>query len=85
MGASVSGVGVVDKAVVILRSLESGPRSLHGLTEATGLPRATTHRLATALEAHLLIERDSSGGRPGSDPIARSSTRPTAPSGYCAT
>ena len=61
MGASVSGVGVVDKAVVILRSLESGPRSLHGLTEATGLPRATTHRLATALEAHLLIERDSSG------------------------
>jgi len=61
MGVSVSGVGVLDKAVLILRSLENGPRSLQGLTEATGLPRATAHRLATSLEAHLLIGRDSSG------------------------
>ncbi len=61
MGASVSGVGVLDKAVVILRALETGPLSLPGLTEATGLPRATAHRLATALEAHLLVGRDTSG------------------------
>jgi DNA-binding IclR family transcriptional regulator len=61
MGGSVSGVGVLDKAVLILRSLESGPRSLQSLTEATGMPRATTHRLATALEAHSLVGRDTSG------------------------
>jgi DNA-binding IclR family transcriptional regulator len=58
---TVSGVGVLDKAVVVLRALEGGPRSLAELVEATGLSRATAHRLATALEAHRLVRRDGDG------------------------
>jgi DNA-binding IclR family transcriptional regulator len=51
-------VGVLDKAVSILDALSAGPLALGGVVEATGLSRATAHRLATALEAHGLIERD---------------------------
>jgi DNA-binding IclR family transcriptional regulator len=58
---SVSGIGVLDKAVAVLDSLEAGPRSLVELVAATGLPRATTHRLAVALEAHGLVGRDGEG------------------------
>jgi DNA-binding IclR family transcriptional regulator len=54
-------VGVLDKAVAILACLESAPRSLAALTAATGLPRATAHRLAVALEAHDLVGRDAAG------------------------
>jgi DNA-binding IclR family transcriptional regulator len=61
MGASVSGVGVLDKAVLILAALEDRPRSLPELSTATGLPRATAHRLAAALEVHGMVERDESG------------------------
>jgi DNA-binding IclR family transcriptional regulator len=61
MRESLSGVGVLDKAVLILKALEGGPASLQGLTGATGLPRATCHRLATALESHGLVERSSDG------------------------
>ena len=58
---SVSGVGVLDKAVDVLAALEAGPLSLAGLLAATGLPRATAHRLAVALEAHGLVRRDDEG------------------------
>lgn len=58
---SVSGVGVLDKAVGILHELEAGPRSLSELAGATDLPRATAHRLAAALECHLLVGRDDTG------------------------
>jgi DNA-binding IclR family transcriptional regulator len=61
MGSSVSGVGVLDKAVVVLGALEGGPRSLAELVAATGLSRATTHRLAVALEVHGLAGRDLEG------------------------
>ena len=61
MGSIVTGVGVVDKAVDVLTALETRPRSLAELVEATGLPRATAHRLATALEAHGLVRRDADG------------------------
>jgi DNA-binding IclR family transcriptional regulator len=61
MGESVSGVGVLDKAMAILGRLESGPQSLADLGPATGLPRATAHRLAVALESHGLVGRDGSG------------------------
>jgi DNA-binding IclR family transcriptional regulator len=61
VGESLSGVGVLDKAILILTSLEAGSLSLQDLTEATGLPRATAHRLATALESHRLVERDATG------------------------
>jgi DNA-binding IclR family transcriptional regulator len=55
---SLSGVGVIDKAMAVLGALEAGPRSLSELVEATGLTRATAHRLAVALEAHGLVRRD---------------------------
>jgi DNA-binding IclR family transcriptional regulator len=54
---SVSGVGVLDKAVRILEALSPGTRlTLGELAAATGMPRATTHRLAHALRAHHLAE-----------------------------
>jgi DNA-binding IclR family transcriptional regulator len=58
---SISGVGVVDKAVGVLAALERGPQSLAELVAATGLTRATAHRLAVALEAHGLVRRDEDG------------------------
>ena len=59
---SISGVGVVDKVVAVLRALETnGPSSLLELQQATALPRATAHRLAMALEDHGLIRRDDEG------------------------
>ena len=61
MGESLSGVGVLDKAMVVLAALEEGPCPLSVLVERTGFPRATAHRLATALEAHGLVGRDGDG------------------------
>src|SRR4029450_7232677 len=58
---SISGVGVVDKAVGVLAALERGPQSLAELVAATGLTRATAHRLAVALEAHGLVRPDQDG------------------------
>ncbi len=52
---------MLDKAVSILDALERGPLGLSGLVTATGLPRATVHRLAVALEAHGLVGRDGEG------------------------
>lgn len=57
----VTGVGVLDKAVHVLRAVAEQPRSLGGLQTATGLPRATAHRLAVALEQHGLLRRDDDG------------------------
>ena len=57
----VTGVGVLDKAVQLLRAVADAPRSLNGLQAATGLPRATAHRLAVALEEHGLLRRDDEG------------------------
>ena len=56
-----SGVGVLDKAVAILSTLEAGPHSLAELVAATGIARPTAHRLAVALEFHRLVTRDLSG------------------------
>jgi DNA-binding IclR family transcriptional regulator len=59
---SVSGVGVLDKAVAIVDALEGGgPCSLEELVERTGLSRATAHRLAVALEKHAFVGRDVDG------------------------
>jgi DNA-binding IclR family transcriptional regulator len=57
----VSGVGVLDKSVTVLEALADGPRSLNELVGATGIARATAHRLAVALEAHGLVRRDPEG------------------------
>jgi DNA-binding IclR family transcriptional regulator len=56
-----SGVGVLDKAAVVLGALESGPNTLAQLVTATGLARPTAHRLAVALEHHRLVARDLQG------------------------
>jgi len=45
----------------VLDALERGPCSLGELVEATGFSRATTHRLAVALEVHGLVRRDDDG------------------------
>jgi DNA-binding IclR family transcriptional regulator len=58
---SLSGVGVVDKAAAILGALETGPLNLNALVDATGIPRPTAHRLASALEIHGLVRRDDDG------------------------
>lgn len=56
-----SGVGVLDKAALVLTALEQGPTTLAGLVQATGLARPTAHRLAVALEHHRLVGRDLQG------------------------
>lgn len=58
---SISGVGVLDKAMGIVAALEAGPATLAELVASTGLSRATAHRLATALETHGLLRRDADG------------------------
>jgi DNA-binding IclR family transcriptional regulator len=59
--AAASGIGVVDKSVGILAAVAQGPRTLAELVGSTGLPRATAHRLAVALENHRLLARDEDG------------------------
>lgn len=56
-----SGVGVLDKALLVLGAVEDGADTLAALTRASGLSRATTHRLAVALEVHRLLARDPGG------------------------
>jgi DNA-binding IclR family transcriptional regulator len=54
---SVSGVGVLDKAMVVLEAVTVEPLGLAALCDATELPRATAYRLAVALESHGLVRR----------------------------
>ncbi|WP_072687512.1 IclR family transcriptional regulator [Rhodococcus marinonascens] len=56
-----SGIGVLDKAVGVLRAVAEKPCSLAELCSRTGLPRATAHRLAVGLEVHRLLTRDPDG------------------------
>lgn len=58
---SVSGVGVLDKAMAVVAAVEAAPRSLAELVDATGLARPTAHRLAVALGAHGVLRRDAGG------------------------
>ena len=58
---SVSGVGVLDKAFVVLNALVARPLSLTESVEATGIPRATCHRLLSALEHHGAVRRNNEG------------------------
>ena len=52
---------MLDKAMAVLASVRAESRSLQSLQDSTGLPRATAHRLATALEVHGLLRRDGDG------------------------
>ena len=60
-GKRITGVGVLDRSVVLLDLLADGPRTLRWLSEASGLPRPTAYRLLVALEAHRLVARDAAG------------------------
>ncbi|AKK02974.1 IclR family transcriptional regulator [Corynebacterium epidermidicanis] len=59
--APISGIKVLDRSVLILQAVAGSPRTLAQLCEDTGLPRATTHRLASALEMHDFLSRDEDG------------------------
>jgi DNA-binding IclR family transcriptional regulator len=63
MEQTLSGVGVLDKSVRVLDAVAEspGPCTLGELVDATGLPKATAHRLAAALEVHGLLRRDRDG------------------------
>jgi DNA-binding IclR family transcriptional regulator len=61
MEHTVSGVGVLDKSVAVIDALAAGPLALGDLAPAAGLPRATAHRLAIALEIHGFVARDADG------------------------
>jgi DNA-binding IclR family transcriptional regulator len=52
---------VLDKSVLVLEAAARAPVGLGDLVSVTGLPRATAHRLAVALEAHRLLVRDDTG------------------------
>jgi len=58
---TVTAVGVIDKAARLLAAVEDRPLDLTSLIAVTGLPRATTHRLAVSLESHGLLRRDGEG------------------------
>jgi DNA-binding IclR family transcriptional regulator len=60
---TVATIAVLDKAVAVLDALEAAgrPLGLADLVVATSLPRATTYRIAVALEAHGLVRRDGDG------------------------
>lgn len=50
------------KAISVLEALAAtGPAPLAGVVAATGLPRATAYRLATALLGHGLVDKGSDG------------------------
>lgn len=58
---TVSGVGVLDKAMAVVNAVADSPQGLAQLQSTTGLPRATAHRLASALEVHGVLRRDATG------------------------
>ncbi|WP_233288699.1 IclR family transcriptional regulator [Streptomyces calvus] len=57
----ISGIGVLDKASVLLEIVERGPAPLSELVTRSGLSRPTVHRIAVALERLGLLTRDFHG------------------------
>ena len=58
---TLSGIGVLDKTMAILRATAREPLGLRALVETTGISRATAHRLATGMESVGLLRRDGGG------------------------
>jgi DNA-binding IclR family transcriptional regulator len=58
---SVSGVGVLDKAFLVMNALVVRQLSLAEVIDTTGIPRATCHRLLAALEDHGAVRRNEEG------------------------
>src|ERR1700719_4247960 len=67
-------IQLLDGAIAILPACEEGPASLSDVAARTGLPRATAHRLAVALEDHGLLRRV--GGRFALGPTLVVAARP---------
>lgn len=60
-GETGSGIKVLDRSIALISAAASGEKTLSELSADTGLPRATTHRLATALEVHQILVRTGTG------------------------
>jgi DNA-binding IclR family transcriptional regulator len=58
---TISGIGVLDKASILLDLVEKGPMSLSELVARSGLPRPTVHRIACGMESLGLFARDVRG------------------------
>ncbi|MEV4434112.1 IclR family transcriptional regulator C-terminal domain-containing protein [Streptomyces sp. NPDC049555] len=58
---TVSGVGVLDKASLLLSVVEKGPATLAAMVAHSGLARPTVHRIALAMERLDLLTRDAQG------------------------
>lgn len=58
---TLSGIGVLDKVVAILRVVGEGPASFREVCERTGISRATAHRLAQGMEVVGLLRRGDDG------------------------
>lgn len=61
MGTTVRPVGVLHKSLAILNCIAADKRNLTELVEATGISRATAHRLAVGLEDQGLLRRTADG------------------------
>jgi DNA-binding IclR family transcriptional regulator len=62
MTVTETGVGVLDRSVAILDAVEGGQRTVASIARATGLHRATTHRLVKSLHEHGFLEREGGSG-----------------------
>lgn len=58
---AVTGVGVLDRAVAILDTVERTPMGASELARHLGLAIPTTHRLVAAMVTHGLLRRDGNG------------------------
>lgn len=58
---TLSGIGVLDKVVAILRVAGEGPVTFRELCERTAISRATAHRLAQGMEVVGLLRRGDDG------------------------
>lgn len=59
--SEISGIKVLDRAVAIMKATATTPMNLSELCADTGIPRATAHRLASALEMHQILARRADG------------------------
>lgn len=55
-------VGAIDRSVAILAAIASGANRFGEIRAATGLAKATTHRLLASLATHGFVGHDSAGG-----------------------
>lgn len=69
-----SGIKVLDRSIAVIDAVASGEKTLSELSAETGLPRATTHRLATALEVHQILVRTDNGAWAIGPALARYAT-----------